>query len=343
MRFRDYILCAAVLLATCISTSAAPFIIPSGSAPTTDFFGEIEADNNAWAASRGALQFFDGTANTYLLGALVSDAPTNGQVPKWNTGGTITWEDDTSGGASLTPTDLAGGTTLAVGNAYFDTVSANRTFAALPAGSNGDEITLTFDVTGATRTLDFHTSSTVYRLGTSGAIAAALSFPVGNHGLRLTKTDGKWWLTDTGVDIETANYVYGSDGSGVVGFAALTAAQLPAAAIVSTEIDTSAEIAAIVGDETGSGALVFGTSPQISAIEVGHATDTTLSRSSSGVLRVESDTILMSGAYQDVSNKQITSGSFFGNGSTAGGVIKIFEDTDLGANFASIAIVTRVP
>jgi hypothetical protein len=70
MRIRDYILCLAVLLATCVSTSAVPFVVPSGAAPTTDFFGELEGDNNAWATGRGALQFFDGTANTFLLGVL---------------------------------------------------------------------------------------------------------------------------------------------------------------------------------------------------------------------------------------------------------------------------------
>lgn len=68
------------------------FEIPNGAAPTTNAFGQIAGDNDAWAASRGAPQWFDGTANTYLIGALASDTPTNGQVPTWNTGGTITWE-----------------------------------------------------------------------------------------------------------------------------------------------------------------------------------------------------------------------------------------------------------
>ena len=81
--------------------------LPNGASPTTDAFGELAGDNNAWASGRGAPQWFDGTANVYLLGALASDTPTNGQVPKWNTGGTITWEDDTGGsGVALgdTPT-----------------------------------------------------------------------------------------------------------------------------------------------------------------------------------------------------------------------------------------------
>lgn len=94
------------------------FEIPNSAAPTTAVFGEIAGDNNAWAASRGAVQFYDGTANTYLVGALASDTPANGQVPKWNTGGTITWEDDNdSGGAgsafTVTSTNVVVSTNMA--------------------------------------------------------------------------------------------------------------------------------------------------------------------------------------------------------------------------------------
>lgn len=75
------------------------FEIPNAAAPTVDAFGEIAGDNDAWAASRGAVVFYDGTASTRLVGVLSSDTPSNGQVPKWNTGGTITWEDDSSSGS----------------------------------------------------------------------------------------------------------------------------------------------------------------------------------------------------------------------------------------------------
>lgn len=50
---------------------------------------------------------------------------------------------------------------------------------------------------------------------------------------------------------------------------------------------TSAQLAGVISNETGSGALVFGTAPEISTIEVGHATDATLSRTGSGQLAVE--------------------------------------------------------
>jgi hypothetical protein len=93
--------------------------LPNGAAPTTDGFGEIAGDNNAWASGRGAAQFFDGTANTFLIGVLASDTPSNGQVPKWNTGGTITWEDDGGGvGGGGGTTYIAG---AAVTNANFVT------------------------------------------------------------------------------------------------------------------------------------------------------------------------------------------------------------------------------
>jgi hypothetical protein len=71
--------------------------VPNAAAPTVDAFGEIAGDNNLWDTGRGALLHYDGTAATALVGVLVSDTPSNGQVAKWNTGGTITWEDDSTG------------------------------------------------------------------------------------------------------------------------------------------------------------------------------------------------------------------------------------------------------
>lgn len=74
--------------------------LPQGTGPTTNAVGEVAFDTNAWGSGRGALQVWDGTANTYAVATLASDTPTNGQCPKWNTGGTVTWED-CAGGAGL--------------------------------------------------------------------------------------------------------------------------------------------------------------------------------------------------------------------------------------------------
>jgi hypothetical protein len=83
--------------------------LPNGASPTTGSVAKMAFDTDAWAASRGAVQVHDGTANTYLVGVLASDTPSNGQVPTWNTGGTVTWETPSSGGV--------GGSTGATDNA----------------------------------------------------------------------------------------------------------------------------------------------------------------------------------------------------------------------------------
>ena len=70
--------------------------------PTTDpdAEGMIGFKQDAWDTNRGAVSVYDGTALTYVVAALASDSPSDGQIPKWHTGGTVTWEpDDDSGGA----------------------------------------------------------------------------------------------------------------------------------------------------------------------------------------------------------------------------------------------------
>lgn len=79
--------------------------LPNAAAPTVSAFGDIAADNNIWASGRGAPIFYDGTGTTVLVGALSTDVPTNGQVPTWNTGGTITWETPSAGGSAITVAD----------------------------------------------------------------------------------------------------------------------------------------------------------------------------------------------------------------------------------------------
>lgn len=88
------------LLQTIDAGDASSFEVPNGESPTVDAFGELAGDNDLWGASRGAPVFYDGTASTALVNVLVSDTPSNGEVPKWNTGGTITWESDNNSGGT---------------------------------------------------------------------------------------------------------------------------------------------------------------------------------------------------------------------------------------------------
>jgi len=78
------------------------FELPNGFAPETNTSGEIAADNDAWptpGSPKGAVQFYDGSSPTYLVGTLANDSPTNKQFPQFQSGGTITWE-------SLSATDI---------------------------------------------------------------------------------------------------------------------------------------------------------------------------------------------------------------------------------------------
>jgi len=74
---------------------------------------------------------------------------------------------------------------------------------------------------------------------------------------------------------------------------------------------TSAELAGVISDETGSGKLVFDTAPvfptsiQAATIELNHATDTTLSRSAAGVIAVEGVVIPSISSTDTLTNKTL--------------------------------------
>ena len=59
------------------------FEIPNAAAPTTDAFGEIAGDDNAYTTGRGAAQFYDGTTSTWLVGFPTTETKTDGYIPKY--------------------------------------------------------------------------------------------------------------------------------------------------------------------------------------------------------------------------------------------------------------------
>jgi len=103
--------------------------ITGNATPATTTAGALSFDTNAWASGRGSFQAYDGTANIVLLGALASDTPTNGQVPVWNTGGTITWEDAGSGSGNVTnnATLTSGNLVMGGGTTVVSTTNATWT------------------------------------------------------------------------------------------------------------------------------------------------------------------------------------------------------------------------
>lgn len=154
-----------ILGGTIDASAATSLEVPNGAAPTVDAFGEIAGDNDLWAASRGSLVTYDGTATTALLGVLTSDIPTNGQVPKWNTGGTITWEDVPTGnlGSNLSSTTD-------------DILSNNGTILIGGTGStNNEKLDFDFETTPNTIGVSSTTSATSIDLGSIGLDANALS------------------------------------------------------------------------------------------------------------------------------------------------------------------------
>ena len=81
-------------------TITTQFTLTAQATPTTDGDGEVALDTDGWGTGFDAFEIFNGTASAYLVATTASDTPSNGEVPKWNTGGSITWEAD-SGGAEV--------------------------------------------------------------------------------------------------------------------------------------------------------------------------------------------------------------------------------------------------
>jgi hypothetical protein len=93
-------------------TITTQFTLTAQATPTTDADGEVALDTDGWGSGFDALEFFNGTASAYLVATTASDTPSNGQVPKFNTGGSITWEDDGGGAAPTIVLSAQGASTL---------------------------------------------------------------------------------------------------------------------------------------------------------------------------------------------------------------------------------------
>jgi len=155
------------------------FTLANGASPTTSAVAQMAFDTDAWAASRGAVAVHDGTATTWLVGVLASDTPSNGQVPTWNTGGTITWETPSGTANGVTAASAAGSSGL-----FWVSAGADRTATAT------NTIT-TINATTANVTNLLPVSNDGAAVGASGtafsdlflASGAVINFNAGNYTL----------------------------------------------------------------------------------------------------------------------------------------------------------------
>src|SRR3990167_6261236 len=82
-------------------TFTTQFTMTAQADPTTDADGEVALDTDGWGTNFDAYEVYNGTASAYLVATTASDTPSNGEVPKFNTGGSITWEADVGGTAQI--------------------------------------------------------------------------------------------------------------------------------------------------------------------------------------------------------------------------------------------------
>ena len=171
--------------ASIAATFAGSLGVPNGAGPTTDAFGEIAGDNNAWASGRGALQIYDGTANTYAVATLASDTPGNGQVPKWNTGGTITWEDDSTGGGGS-------GIPVVAGSGTNTTIVSNLTVQAMgnvPTDGTATPLLLVYSHTNHNNKIHTPWGLSVVQFANSAGGASNTFWALGDNPYRHSSTD----------------------------------------------------------------------------------------------------------------------------------------------------------
>ncbi|NJO00340.1 MAG: hypothetical protein HC880_00490 [Bacteroidia bacterium] len=334
------------------------FELPNGASPTVDAFGEIAGDNNLWDTGRGAPVFFDGTAAVSLVGALVSDVPSNGQVLKYNTGGTITWEADNTadpGSGSVIDFQDSGsdivtsGTFNVVGNLALTDVSGVATLAISDAyvlNSGGDTLTGDYVVTG-------DLSATKHPLtGSNDSILAGTgSIIIGGTG----NTNNEKLHLDFEV---TSNAVVVTSTTGVstINFSSIALQESGVGVLNNDEIDASSELLAIMDDETGTGALVFANTPTLvtpilgtissgvgtalTALNGENIQDDTIDDDSIDFADVTGADLTLTDATIITASGKITANASLDvkNGATTSGVLAIYEDSDAGTNFASFQV-----
>lgn len=253
---------------------------------------------------------------------LPPDDGDSGEVLQTDGSGNLTWEaasgaaDDTAYDATSWNDNMDAATKNAIrdkfeslGGGGFDaTALDDLTWSDNANAAN----TWTFNVSGTDTTMIFGSAmlSLSHDLTVTGS-----DILLGAAGMKLTG-DGDGAITFLGLgdgfdedltlnldDTENTGTFTSSTGLATLNFSSIALQESGVNVLNNDEIDASAELYAIMDDETGSGAgalLVFNQAPQIDSIELGNASDTTIARSGAGAVTIEGTAIVMSGgAFHD--------------------------------------------
>lgn len=223
--------------------------LPSAAAPVVDAIGEFAIDTNLWAANRGAPVFYDGTASNALVGVLTSDAPTNGQVPMFNSSdGSVTWETPSSSGVTIGAGQIAyalannslGGTSgltydSATGTVFASQFSSNPTANPMISFKDSNDaegvVDATIDVDLFDGTANSQDAEMIFKTMTAGSLTTKLSIDPSGW----VAVDGG--TSTTGFGIYTANSdsfeYFSTEASGALGGATMFLASDDGAAVVS--------------------------------------------------------------------------------------------------------------
>jgi hypothetical protein len=228
---------SAAASATAAATSASSASTSASSAATsaTDAAASYDSFDDRYLGSKTSAPTVDNDGNTLLVGAIYWNS-TDGKMYVWSGSAWIQIATTTSYGA---PT--LGSTTLASGTTY----------------SNVDALTINSTTIPSSKTLVVTTDKlSAFAATTSAELAGVISDETGTGALVFANTPT---LVTPALGVATATSV---NGTTIPSSKTLVVTTDKLSALAAT---TSTELAGVISDETGSGSLVFGTSPTIAS------------------------------------------------------------------------------
>ena len=249
---------------------------------TTGILGETRGGTNQSTYATGDILYASGanTLSKLTLGTAGTILASAGGIPSWVATSTLSTISGTlavgKGGTGLT---TFGGTNTLLYTTVADALSSITT------GNNGVLITSAGGIPSISSTLPSAVQTNITSLGTLGSVTVTgLSTLTGGFLSSASSTiNSNLVITgnSTTTNATTTNFAVTGITSSLLktnGSGSLLAAVLGTDYLANSSIDTSSEIATIVSDETGSGALVFGTSPTLSGItQISNASTSALS------------------------------------------------------------------